>query len=199
VTPGGAAKGSNRDGGGRDTPLLPTPTKKLASDTALNLLGQIFPLCAAILLVPGLVRALSTDTPPVPQSFSGVFSPGGDHFVGQWWFDSAPDVKYGLVGTIINAGPGRSTGDENISTSTCETDGYYREVFTGPLTYNGYVNAYRRDTYSGLDPGAPISESHFRIVLVLERLRRQHVHDRGLRSRGADPPDAGDAVPVRAG
>jgi O-antigen/teichoic acid export membrane protein len=58
VTPGGAANGSSRDGGGEDTPLLPTPTKKLASDTALNLLGQILPLSAAILLVPGLIRAL---------------------------------------------------------------------------------------------------------------------------------------------
>ena len=55
---GEAASGSSRDGGGEDTPLLRTPTKKLASDTALNLLGQILPLGAAILLVPGLVRAL---------------------------------------------------------------------------------------------------------------------------------------------
>jgi len=44
--------------GGAGIPPFSTPTKKLASDTALNLLGQILPLGAAILLVPGLVRAL---------------------------------------------------------------------------------------------------------------------------------------------
>ncbi|MBP2683420.1 MAG: hypothetical protein H6Q79_1459, partial [Deltaproteobacteria bacterium] len=53
------------------------------------------------------------------------------------------------------------TGDEDISVSTCETGGYFREVFTGPLTYNGYINAYRKDNYSGLDPGAPVDESYW--------------------------------------
>jgi len=96
-----------------------------------------------------------------PLTSSGIFTPDGKHFVGRWWYDASPDVQYAYAGNIINAVPGRSTGDENISASTCETGGYFREVFTGPLAYNGYVNAYRKDTYSGLDPGAPVNESYW--------------------------------------
>ncbi|GAB4246156.1 MAG: O13/O129/O135 family O-antigen flippase [Deltaproteobacteria bacterium] len=58
MTSGGAAGGFVHGAGGEERPPVPTRTKKLASDTVLNLFGQILPLCAAVLLVPGLVRAL---------------------------------------------------------------------------------------------------------------------------------------------
>jgi O-antigen/teichoic acid export membrane protein len=58
VTRGEPAGGTGHDAGGGKVLPVPASARKLASDTALNLFGQILPLGAAILLVPGLVRAL---------------------------------------------------------------------------------------------------------------------------------------------
>jgi len=88
---------------------------------------------------------------------SGVFTPDGKHLVGRWWLDSAPDVQYAFAGNIINAGPDRITGDENISVSTCTSSGYYRQTFTGPVKYSGYDNAYRMGSHGSLVPGPPSS------------------------------------------
>ena len=98
-------------------------------------------------------------------------------------YDAAPDVKYAFAGNIINAGPGRSTGDENISASTCDNKRLLPGDFHGPGDVQRVCQRLpeRQHTPASI-PGPPISESYW----FWNDPEGSLLHDRSRRARS--PP-----------
>ncbi|MFA6147666.1 MAG: IPT/TIG domain-containing protein [bacterium] len=91
-----------------------------------------------------------------PMTVSGVFTPNAEAFVGQWWVDATPSVKYPLSGVLAYANPPQA-GGEAIYLLDGGSAGIKDSLYAGPLTYAGDNTAFRRDNFSGLAAaGAPM-------------------------------------------